>query len=216
MQHRKIFIPRGLSISDPFFYIIRHISSGKLYVGYKAEQKTCNSLTFMSNEGYQTSSKIIKEIINNEGLMSFEVDRIRHFSQGDIARDYESRFLNRVNAMNNPLFINQSNGGRNFILRKHTEITKREMKRTRKGFKHTIITKDKIRNANIGRKHTNVTKEKLKESHTGRKHSDITRELLRKNNINRRWWNNGYVIKFCERCPGEGWSLGKKLLHKID
>ena len=112
MQH-KIYI-QGFVETDPFFYIIHHKLTGMLYAGYKEDQnskgrKSCNSKTFMTEDGYQTTSREIKGLINLHGLDSFEVVRIRHFSSGKEAYAYETRFLRKVKAKRNPRFHNKSN-----------------------------------------------------------------------------------------------------------
>ena len=66
-MQRKIFIPEGLTVNHPFFYIIQHIPSGKYYAGYCCKKSHCDSSKLMTEEGYKTSSKIIKEFIKNEG-----------------------------------------------------------------------------------------------------------------------------------------------------
>ena len=46
----------------PYFYIIQHITSGKYYAGVKYAENS-NPDTFLQPNGYQTSSKIIQNII---------------------------------------------------------------------------------------------------------------------------------------------------------
>lgn len=58
-------------MSTPYFYIIKHIPSNKLYAGYK--NKNANPSTFMLEDGYQTSSKSIHNLILSDGLSSFEI-----------------------------------------------------------------------------------------------------------------------------------------------
>jgi hypothetical protein len=64
-----------MSIYLPYFYLIKHKSSGKLYAGSRTtpQSKLANPTEFMKPDGYQTSSKIIKEIIKNEGLDAIEI-----------------------------------------------------------------------------------------------------------------------------------------------
>lgn len=56
----------------PYFYIIEHIKSGKRYAGAKWA-KNSNPDTFLKENGYKTSSKIIKNIIQNEGITAFSI-----------------------------------------------------------------------------------------------------------------------------------------------
>lgn len=56
----------------PYFYIIQHISSGKLYAGSRWAIG-CYPAEFMKADGYCTSSKKIKKIIEAEGIESFRI-----------------------------------------------------------------------------------------------------------------------------------------------
>jgi hypothetical protein len=69
----------------------------------------------MRPKGYQTTSKVIRKIIKNEGLNAFRVERIKHFDTAQDVLSYESRFLKRVNAKDNPNFFNQCNGDSNWV-----------------------------------------------------------------------------------------------------
>ena len=76
----------------PYFYIIRHISSQKLYAGSRYA-KNCHPDEFMQPNGYTTSSTIINSIIKSEGLESFEILRIDINCDGLHPHDYETAFL---------------------------------------------------------------------------------------------------------------------------
>jgi len=71
----------------PYFYILRHISTGKLYVGSQYG-KTSNPANLL--ETYFTSSKIIKSLIKKDGVAGFEV--IELICRDD-AREYEQQYL---------------------------------------------------------------------------------------------------------------------------
>lgn len=74
----------------------------------------------MKPSGYLTSSKIVKDIIIEFGIDIFEIRRIKTFDNGEQAYDYETAFLNKVNAMNNPKFYNLHNNLNVFKSRKTT------------------------------------------------------------------------------------------------
>jgi hypothetical protein len=64
----------------PYFYIIQHSISGLLYAGSrrstiktKFSNNGCNPIEFMVLGGYCTSSNIVKKIIKDDGLLSFNV-----------------------------------------------------------------------------------------------------------------------------------------------
>jgi hypothetical protein len=118
-------------MSKPYFYIIRHIPTQKYYAGCKINS-SANSSDFMTESGYKTTSKIIKELIKKDGLESFEILKIKHFDSSDKTLLYETRFLIKVNAAENPKFLNLHNGGKNFVNKggyNLSETTKNKMKK---------------------------------------------------------------------------------------
>ena len=229
-MQQKIFIPKGLTVTSPFFYVIEHIPSGKLYAGIKYGKRNCNSEKFMAIGGYQTSSNVVRELIINEGLTAFKIKRIRHFDIKEHVVKYEHRFLVKVNAMINEKFLNKSNGGKTFyntpecneirrlkqIGRKHTEETKLKMKGH--GRKHTEETKLKMKGRIISdetkqklkkSKHTEETKLKMKKAWTKRSPLSDEAKLKRsERNIGRIWWNNGITNRFQQSSPGDDWVKG--------
>lgn len=98
---------------NPYFYIIQHVASGKYYAGCKIN-KHADSSVFMTEFGYKTTSKIVHNIIESEGLSAFKIRKIKHFSSPLEALAYEEKFLLRVNAAKNINFLNRHNGGKNF------------------------------------------------------------------------------------------------------
>ena len=101
----------------PFFYVIEHIPTGKLYMGSKWSNdpaRLANPSCFMVEGGYQTSSKIVKDLIRDEGLESFSIKEI--ILEEEISEQFRSVFeyevyrLKLVDAGNNPLYINETNG----------------------------------------------------------------------------------------------------------
>ena len=92
----------------PFFYIIENTKNGKLYAGSKVGVNA-NPKEFMTKKGYKTSSKIIKTIIENFGLDIFKIRKLRTFSCPLKAYNYETKFLLKVDARNNPKFYNRCN-----------------------------------------------------------------------------------------------------------
>lgn len=92
----------------PYFYIIRHIASEKLYAGSRWA-KGCNPLEFMQLEGYTTSSSTINFIIESEGLNSFEILRIDTNCDGFHVYDYETSFLQCNDCAASPNWLNGHN-----------------------------------------------------------------------------------------------------------
>jgi hypothetical protein len=118
-------------MTTPYFYIIKHKPTGKLYAGCKINH-TANSSNLMTKTGYKTTSKVVKALILLDGLDSFDVLKVRHFENEEQALKYESKFLKKVNAAENSNFLNLHNGGKNFLNRggyKLKESTRNKMKK---------------------------------------------------------------------------------------
>ena len=93
-----------------YFYVIKFSLTGQYYAGSRytkrlSEANINNDLWFR----YFTSSKIIKMLIKKFGASAFSIERIKIFKSRDGAKIYESRFLKKVDAKNNPSMLNQSN-----------------------------------------------------------------------------------------------------------
>ena len=118
-------------MKSPYFYIIKHIPTGTYYAGCKIN-KDADSSNLITSRGYKTTSKIVKQLINKDGLESFIVLKIKHFYTPEEALLYETRFLTKVSAAENPKFLNRHNGGKNFINKGGyvlSESTKNKMKK---------------------------------------------------------------------------------------
>ena len=154
----KFIYPTSIS-GIPFFYIIQHIPTGKYYAGSKwgkqnrISDKTDSSI-FMTESGYQTSSKIIQELIHKEGLAAFKVRKIRHFNSSEEAHNYEVKFLKRIKAKNNPRWYNQSYGG--LYVKFHSEETKLKMSIAKRAM--SAETKAKMAEVARNRKFSTATR----------------------------------------------------------
>lgn len=76
----------------PYFYIIQHKITKIMYAGARWKN-SCNPDEFMKEDGYCTSSNIIEEIIENEGIEIFEILRIDTYLDNMSAEEYEKLFL---------------------------------------------------------------------------------------------------------------------------
>jgi hypothetical protein len=93
----------------PYFYVIRHIQSQKLYAGAKWAVG-CYPDTFMTEDGYQTSSTKVKALIQHSGLESFEVVQILTKEECGInVLDYESLFLQKNDCAGSDDWLNGHN-----------------------------------------------------------------------------------------------------------
>lgn len=170
----------------PYFYIIQHKPTQKYYAGCKINS-SADSSNLMTKRGYKTTSKVIKELIQKDSLNAFEILRIKHFKSPEETLHYETRFLQKVNAAENPRFFNKHNGGKNFV--------------NKGGYKLTESTKNKMRkpkSAETIRKMKESLKKRNKDSwekmiETRRKKglpwvSDEQKEKRRE--FNQRYWND--------------------------
>lgn len=92
----------------PYFYIIQHKRTGKYYAGSRYSKKS-DPKELLKENGYITSSRLIKTIIHYEGLESFVISKLKIFSNPKQAHDYETRFLKKVDAAKNSRFFNLHN-----------------------------------------------------------------------------------------------------------
>jgi hypothetical protein len=173
-------------MNHPYFYIIKHKPTQKYYVGCKINSQA-NSLNLMTQCGYKTNSKIIKDLIKKDGLESFEILKIKHFNSGNDALLHESRFLIKVNAAEHPMFFNQHNGGKNFVNKggyKLSEYTKRKMRKPKS--KETIQKQNKEK---INRSEETYRKAVETRKKNGRLWiSDEQREKIKE--FNKNYWND--------------------------
>jgi hypothetical protein len=118
-------------MKTPYFYIIQHIPSERYYAGCKIN-RFADSSNLMTSHGYKTTSKIVKDLIKKDGLESFKILKIKHFSSPEETLYYETHFLQKVNAAENSKFINLHNGGKHFVNKggyKLSDSTKSKMRK---------------------------------------------------------------------------------------
>lgn len=111
-----------------YFYIIRHKPSGKYYAGSRRNKHGYPG-ELLKEDGYKTSSNLVKEMIQRDGLDSFEVALIipqSHLQIGVL--DYETAFLRANDCKRNPLWINRSNNEGTYGFAEFTEEHKANMK----------------------------------------------------------------------------------------
>jgi hypothetical protein len=97
-----------MPIYTPYFYIIQEIDSGKYYAGCRYS-KYSDPNTLMQEGGYITSSKAIQTIVAKKGVSAFKVRKIRKFETAAAVYEYETRFLQKVDAKKNERFFNMHN-----------------------------------------------------------------------------------------------------------
>ena len=137
--------------TTPYFYIIRHIDSGKLYAGSKWAIG-CHPNTFMVPGGYTTSSTIINSILKSQGLNAFEILRIDTNCDGLHVYEYETGFLTCNNCAQSDNWFNvHNNTGMAFGLPGFEEKSKTS-KLKKYGVEHAMhskIIREKTKQTNI-------------------------------------------------------------------
>lgn len=95
----------------PYTYLIKHIPSGMVYYGVRWK----NVRMGLSPEEdlwnvYFTTSKLVKNLINQYGVDSFEYEIRRTFNSIADARQWESCVLTRMNVLERPtIWLNRTN-----------------------------------------------------------------------------------------------------------
>lgn len=174
-----------MDIYTPFTYIIGWSKQNKFYYGAKYAQGCQPSDLWKT---YFTSSEYVKDFREEFG----EPDIIkihRTFSDADSCVLFEHNYLNKINAKNNPTFLNKSNGGKKFAIL--NEDVKNKTKQTclekygyecalqvptiREKGKQTKIKKYNNENYNNIEKHKNTKQEKYgNENYNNRQKSKET------------------------------------------
>lgn len=90
----------------PYTYLLKFIPTNQYYYGVRYKENCHPDELFVT---YFSSSKIVNKLIKDHGIAAFEFQTRKVFDSKKSARDWEQRFLIKVNAASNLLFLNQSN-----------------------------------------------------------------------------------------------------------
>ncbi len=85
-----------------YTYSLIHKPTGKIYYGVR---KSCHDDLFIE---YFTSSKIVHQIIRDEGKEVFSYKIRKRFSSYEEARKYETKLLQKIKATRNDRVLNQA------------------------------------------------------------------------------------------------------------
>lgn len=185
-------------IYSPFVYLIRHIPSGKFYAGSRTA-KGCHYSDLWTN--YFTSSKYVKELINSDGIDSFQILMIFECVGRNNALQFETTLLKAVDAAKSRSWLNKTNSDGKFsqtgIFTINCNSRKAKFSKERKKCKPYSLERrlnmsagkigvlaSESHKANIsaslkGRKHSSEAIAKISAAHRGSKRSNETCEKMR-------------------------------------
>lgn len=185
-------------MSKPYFYIIEHKRSKMKYAGSKWS-KNADPERFMKTGGYLTSSSKIKEIINAEGLDSFNIICIKSETEcGMDVYSFETRWLRDHNCAQSKEWFNKHNNNKSFG---KPEIT--DSLRSKRSYNRKEWLKDPV---NLKLASDNMKKGTYKNSERfsgegnpfyGRRHSEESKNLMSEKLKGREIWNTGKTKETC-------------------
>jgi hypothetical protein len=85
-----------------YTYSIRHLPTNRIYYGVRKSTIVDIGTTYFS------SSKIIKQMLKIESIEKFEFKVRKTFESYQDARQHETKVLSRINAVSNPMVLNQA------------------------------------------------------------------------------------------------------------
>ena len=124
-----------------------------------------------------SSSKIVKKLIKEYGINSFDYKIRKIFKTEKEARCWETKFLRKIKACSNDEWLNQNEGKASLGMlgKKHSVETRQKMSKSQSGKnnpmygkRHTKEAKQKIIEAGLGRTHKEETRKKLSEMKKGK------------------------------------------------
>jgi len=95
----------------PYTYMVTFLPTNQKYYGVRFANG-CSTEDLWNT--YFTSSKTIHNLIKEHGTESFKFEIRQTFKNKDDALKWENRFLKKVNALHNPIFLNKNIGGQYF------------------------------------------------------------------------------------------------------
>ena len=169
----------------PYTYLLKHIPTGKFYYGCRFAEG-CNPSEFWVS--YKTSSKYVKQLVEQYGEDSFQYEIRKTFSDKQSARTWETKVLKKLNVVVREDFLNMTD---------NISISPEAASKGRKGkfgmFKNSQKQIDAIKKANTGLKRSEEVKKKMSEAHKGRDawnkgipHSEETKQKMATARIGRK------------------------------
>ena len=106
---------------EAYTYSIKHLPTNKIYYGVR------KSTTVDIGTIYFSSSKLVKQMLQEEPIENFEFKVRQIFQSYEEARLHETRVLSRIQAVTNPMMLNQAVSSPRLCAKNPTaEIQRRE------------------------------------------------------------------------------------------
>lgn len=137
----------------PYTYLVKHRPTNRVYYGMRAANKVDPQQDLWQH--YFTSSPKVRQLIEETGKDSFDIEIRRVFETKEQAVAWETRVLRRCRVLENDHWINQNVAG--YIV--PTEESRKKISNFHKGKAKSQEHKDKIRQGNIGKKKPPRTEE---------------------------------------------------------
>lgn len=149
----------------PYTYLLKHIPTGKFYYGCRFAEG-CNPKEFWKD--YKTSSKYVKELVEQYGEDSFVFEIRKTFNDKQSARNWETKVLKKMNVVTRTDFLNMTD---------NISICPEAASKGRKGkfgiFRNSQKQIDAVKKANTGLKRSEEVKRKMSESAKGKRSGDM-------------------------------------------
>ena len=184
------------TIYQPFTYLIGWSKNNIWYYGAKYGAGSNPNVLW---NPYKTSSVKVADYINIFGEPDI-IEVRRCFKTAEETLDWEHKLLKRINAKNNPNFLNKSNGGKEFGLTRGHEKPQSMVDKlrgtltalnTKTGEFKRVTTEefhlnDYLISPSKGRKQTQHTRDKLSKVRLGVKSGPQSKEWIKKRTQNRK------------------------------
>jgi hypothetical protein len=87
---------------EAYTYSIKHLPTNRIYYGVRKSATADIGITYFS------SSKLVKQMLQDESINNFEFKVRRKFLSYEEARLHETKLLTRIRAVTNPKMLNQA------------------------------------------------------------------------------------------------------------
>jgi hypothetical protein len=162
---RRTWKAENFKMTVPYTYLLKHIPTGKFYYGCRFAEG-CNPADFWKD--YKTSSKYVKQLIEQYGADSFVFDIRKTFDDKQSARNWETKVLKKLNVVSREDFLNMTD---------NISISPEAASKGKKGkvgiYKISQEQINAIKKANTGLKRSEEVKKKMSNSAKGKRSGDM-------------------------------------------